>query len=255
MQGFPNIWFSAIVAVLINRGRYSTAPPTWKDELMSTEMVIAAFDAAETDDRLNTLDKLLLLRVAWRSVPGKDYEIKFRTLARELGASRNGVRKSVAHLEALGYFYAVSVKVRPGPLLTSRKGSPSDPSAQKRTGHPVTPPGSPSDPSKGHPVTPLQRKEKKNAGARRAGGFSVSSMSRETRLMGRAPENQADGEGGAVQAEALELTGFQLSRLDRGESVLLADGRWLQGGSPEAEAARLAARRAKDAEKRAERCN
>jgi len=128
---------------------------------MSAESMIAAFEAAQTDARLTTLEKLLLLRVAWKTRPGAEYQIRYKTLARELSASRNGVKRAVRRLEALGYLYTVAVNVRLGPaLLGASKGSLSDPPAQEEGGHSVTPEGSLSDPQRGRSVTPLQRKDK-----------------------------------------------------------------------------------------------
>jgi len=130
---------------------------------MSTEAMMSVWAAVETDRRLNPADKLLLLRWAWKSRPGVPYEIRFKTVARELGLSRNGVKEAVRHLCKLGYLYAVAVKVVAGPALAM--GSTADPAAEKPGGQPVTPRGSVSDPQRGHPVTPIKKKKKKDARA------------------------------------------------------------------------------------------
>lgn len=128
---------------------------------MSADLVQQAFDACGQDNALNAADKLVLIRWAWKSRPGQPYEIKYKELARDLGLSRNGVKKAVRHLIELGYLYEVSVKVVPGPAF--QRGHTVTPARSEHRGHSVTPEGSPRDPQKGHPVTPTQRKKKKGA--------------------------------------------------------------------------------------------
>lgn len=181
---------------------------------MSAEMMIAAMEIVETDDRLSTLEKLVLIRFAWKSRPGRDYEIRFATMARELNASRNGIKKAVNNLIAYGYLYSVSVKVRPGPRLQSLDWSPSDHATIRHTGHPVTSPPSPSDQKTGHPVTSYQTKNK-NYGA-----LSPNNPLRKNLETAAARRN--------VESKVRNLSAYQKSAIRDGKPVLL-DGGYLTG--------------------------
>ena len=130
---------------------------------MSAELMIKAFEISEADARLTPVDKLVLLRWAWKTADAsKPYEIRFRTVARDLGVSRNAVKASVRRLSECGYLMAVSIKVVAGPAFQQAETGQSVTRATTcHTGQSVTRDGSLSDPLKGHSVTRLQRKKKK----------------------------------------------------------------------------------------------
>ena len=181
---------------------------------MSVEMMTAAMSANETDDRLTTLEKLVLVHVAWRTIPGRDYEIRFRTLARATGSSRNGVKAAVRNLESYGYFTAVAVKVRPGPALVNgpaKGGQSVTPIPETKGGQSVTRGGSVSDPQKGQSVTPYKRKDIK--------GGAKSSLGVPT------DRRRSPLECGGVDL-LRSLSKFQREQLRQGQKVLV-QGSWL----------------------------
>lgn len=134
---------------------------------MSVEFMQKAFEISASDKRLTPADKLVLLRWAWKTRDAATpYEIKFRTVARELGLSRNGVRACVGRLVACGYLSPVSVQVVAGPAFQlGETGHTVTRQAARRAGHTVTRGGSHSDPQKGHTVTPFKKKEVKEGPA------------------------------------------------------------------------------------------
>lgn len=155
---------------------------------MSVEFMQKAFEISASDRNLTPADKLVLLRWAWKTKdPASPYEIKFRTVARELGLSRNAVKASVHRLSQAGYLVAVAVKVVAGPAFQTReRGQPVTPQAKAKGGQPVTRGGSGSDPQKGQPVTPIKKKKIKEGPAALSLDFSrVTSFQRAQILAGR----------------------------------------------------------------------
>jgi len=131
---------------------------------MSAELMVKAFEISASDDRLTPADKLVLLRWAWKTRDAATpYEIKFRTVARELGLSRNGVKACVRRLTEYGYLMAVSVNVVAGAVFQT--GHAVTPADNGKGGHAVTPDGSRSDPQKGRTVTPIKKKREKKGPA------------------------------------------------------------------------------------------
>ena len=177
---------------------------------MSAQLMQKAWQIAEDDRRLSAVDLVVLLKWAWKSIDGATpYEIKYRTVARETGRSRNAVKASVRRLVEFGYLRDVSVKVVAGHMFqTAEKGSVIDPPAEKQTGQPVTPPGSVSDPQRGQSVTPIKKKKEKRRASACARAVNVA-----------------------------ELSEFQRSRLRDGKSVVV-DGVLLAPGTVEHEAAK-----------------
>lgn len=127
---------------------------------MSAPLMQQAFDAIENDPRLHTADKLVLLRWAWKSRPGVPYEIRFKSMARDLHMTRNGVRTSVRRLIALGYLYPTSVKVIAGPAFQVR-GAQTAPRDNSRGGSSSDPQGVTGNPPKGLHRDPLPNKKEK----------------------------------------------------------------------------------------------
>lgn len=184
---------------------------------MSADMLISVWEAVETDSRLTTLDKLILVRWAWKCRPGVPHEIKYRTMARDVSASRNAVKASVRRLISFGYLFEVSVKVLPGPALLSKGGQPVTPESTCHTGQPVTRDGSVSDPEKGQSVTPLQTKDKKN-GRAPVSRRSASLLAKTNPLR----INLERSEARSVALDALaSLSAFQRSEIERGASVII----------------------------------
>lgn len=187
---------------------------------MSTEAMHAAWEAAETDQRLSTLERLILVRVAWRTPPGGDYEIRFKTMARECGASRNGVKAAVRNLERYGYFTAVAVTVRMGPRLLNRRaagGHSMTPEPKAKGGQPVTPGGSASDPQRGQSVTPIKRKREKEGAQPRAAAGRRSPPDGG----GVQPSPMRTGGACAAAGDVSALTALQADHIRRGASVVV----------------------------------
>lgn len=124
---------------------------------MSTAMMIKAWEHAESDSSLTTGQKLVLLRWAWKCRDGAPAVVQYKTYARDLSMSVNGVKKCVAGLIAKGYMVAQAVVVTAGEKMAL---------AQNEGDHSVTPEGSPSDPQRDHSVTPIQNNKYKKARAR-----------------------------------------------------------------------------------------
>jgi len=175
---------------------------------MSAEFMQRAFEISASDGRLTPADKLVLIRWAWKTRgPSSPYEIKFRTVARELGLSRNAVKASVGRLVACGYLLTVSVKVVAGAAFQlSEAGQSVTPQSECEGGQPVTRGGSVSDPQKGQSVTPFKKKRYKR-------GRDVSS----------GPSS--------VAPDPSSLTPFQRSQLLADRS-LVVEGELLQAGTP-----------------------
>ena len=125
---------------------------------MSTEHLIKAWDGIKNDPDLTNCEKLVLLRWAWKSRAGAPAVVRYKTYARELGMSVNGVKQCVRGLIAKGYLSEIAVVVTGGEKMQVTEKQGGD--------HPVTPGGSPSDPQRDHPVTPLQNNKNKNTRAR-----------------------------------------------------------------------------------------
>jgi hypothetical protein len=124
---------------------------------MSTAMMIKAFEGIENDPELTNCEKLVLLRWAWKCRDNAPAVIRYKTYARDLRMSVNGIKKCVAGLIAKGYLAEQAVVVTGGAKMQV---------PTKEGDHPVTPGGSPSDPQRDHPVTPLQNNKNKKARAR-----------------------------------------------------------------------------------------
>lgn len=181
---------------------------------MSAEMMMSAMHAVETDARLTTLEKLLLVRLAWKTRPGEELDVRIKTAARELNASRDGTRKAMRRLEELGYFAVVSVRVVPGPVLLASGGSLSDPCDNPPRGRSATPKGSRNDPEGGCSATPFKEKNK-NYGA-----LSPNNPLRKNLETAAARRN--------VEAKVRKLSAYQKSAIRDGKPVLL-DGGYLTG--------------------------
>jgi hypothetical protein len=166
---------------------------------MSAEMMISAMQAVEADARLSTLEKLLLIRLAWKTRPGEEIDLRIKTAARELNASRDGTRKAMRRLEEFGYFTVVSVKVVPGPRLLSGGGSLSNP-------------------QRGRSATPIKNK------AKEYGLLSPNNPLRKNL------ENSAIRRKLSDMVSA--LTEYQKSCVRAGKPVLLSDG-YLSGSELE----------------------
>jgi len=177
---------------------------------MSAELMQKAFEISASDPKLTPVDKLVLLRWAWRTVdPSRPYEIRFKTVARELGLSRNAVKASVARLIAQGYLMAVAVKVVAGQAFQTREGGqPVTPRRERQGGQPVTPGGSVSDPQRGQSVTPIKKKKEK----RRAKG--------DDKALAKPRRSLHECSGGAWPA-SVELSAFQRAQIAKGGSVLV----------------------------------
>ena len=139
---------------------------------MSVQFMQKAFEVAGSDQRLTPADKLILLRWAWKTKdPATPYEIKYRTVSRELGLSRNAVKSSVRRLARYGYLSVVSVSVVCGPAFQisetvhSKGGQSVTPKGSDKGGQSVTRGGSVSDPQKGQSVTPIKKKRYKKGPA------------------------------------------------------------------------------------------
>jgi len=134
---------------------------------MSVEFMQKAFEISASDKRLTPADKLVLLRWAWKTRDAATpYEIKFRTVARELGLDRNTVRASVGRLVACGYLSSVSVKVVAGPAFQCAEGGASLTPQAKKGGVRHSPVGGcATHPQKGEPLTPFKKKKIKEGPA------------------------------------------------------------------------------------------
>lgn len=131
---------------------------------MSACAVIRVKELWKTDAKLNLLDKLVMFHWAWEQrEQAAPTVIRFKTYARELGVSVNGVKKAVLHLIELRYLEPIAVQVRPSRKLVG--DHPVTPPSEVRGDHPVIPGGSPSDPQRDHPVTPFKERNKKKGPA------------------------------------------------------------------------------------------
>lgn len=214
---------------------------------MSAEMMQKAFEVSASDKRLTPADKLVLLRWAWRTIdPASPYEIKFRTVARELGLSRNAVKASVRRLCDCGYLMPVSVKVVAGSAFQVREGGQAvTPCAKSAGGQSVTRGGSASDPQKGQPVTPFKKKREKRAqapAAKPAKGQAASDCEAAPSRARSAPAGRvgsAENVRGWRGVSPDTATPFERLQLQLGRSVLIG-GELLKPGTPDHEAARAA---------------
>lgn len=194
---------------------------------MSAELMQKAFEISASDKRLTPADKLVLIRWAWRSIDAsKPYEIKFKTVARELGLSRNAVKSSVGRLIACGYLMPVAVKVVAGQAFQTREGGQRlTPRSEAKGGQRVTPGGSVSDPQRGQSVTPIKKKKEKR------GAESEQSA----RAKRRCPPHEGGGGADALDKgeaarcaanAARRLSAFQRSMVRRGEALVIDGELW-----------------------------
>jgi len=124
---------------------------------MSKEKMFSAWDAIEHDARLTNLDKLVLLRWAWKTHEnGETVVIRFKSFARDLHACPKAVKKSVLKLAGYGLLKLVSVQAKAGKNL--EKGGVRPPSVQKQGVVSDPPRGGSRTPSKGGVRPPLPNK-------------------------------------------------------------------------------------------------
>jgi len=144
---------------------------------MSATAVIKAFQAIEADSRLTNVDKLVLLRYAWKTPEhGAPRSIRFKTYARELNCCPKTIKKTVFKLIGYGYLKAVSVQVVDGPSLeqfcqtpprasgqNTVKGGPTPPSKVKSKGGSRPPTGGCHTPFTGGARPPLTKQKEKES--------------------------------------------------------------------------------------------
>lgn len=128
---------------------------------MSTASMINAWGNIQSDKRLTTAAKLILLRIGWKSQEACEYIIRYKTIARELSMSVNGVKQAVKLLMKLRYIKQTGVVVE-----TPKRDHTMTPPEKPKGDHPVTPGGSPSDPLRDHTVTPLHNNKNKKGFSR-----------------------------------------------------------------------------------------
>jgi len=187
---------------------------------MSYPMIEKVREAFRTDQALNPVDKMVLHEYAWRTPEhSAPRAIRYKTYARDLGLSVNGVKKAVRHLIELGYLSEIAVVVAPGAKLEGAHKV--TPKAASGGDHPVTPGGSPSDPQRDHPVTPIKIKRKKEGATRKSGAASTG-------------RNDAPlpCEGAGASLSLSDLTGFQRTCLAAGNSLYLKGGQTLLASDP-----------------------
>jgi len=140
---------------------------------MTAKAVISAFQAIEADSRLTNVDKLVLLRYAWKTPEsGVPRIIRFKAFARELNCCPKIIKKSVFKLIGYGYLRAISIQVKDGPALKRACPTPQPavsargrggPTPPLNEGGPTPPQGGSYTPPKGGPTPPLTNKKKKES--------------------------------------------------------------------------------------------
>jgi len=138
---------------------------------MSAERMIAAYQAIESDPKLTNIDKLVLLRWAWKTPEGNTPKtIAVKTYARELHCCPKAIRKSVARLMYFGYIKFLRIQAQDGAALktvrSTRRASDTDtdrggvapPSKSKTVGGVAPPSGGCSAPPKGGVAPPHTNK-------------------------------------------------------------------------------------------------
>ena len=208
---------------------------------MSAPKIMQVREACKADPKLNAVDKLILWEWAWNTPEHvAPRPIRFKTYARNLGLSVNGVKKAVLHLIALGYLTPIAVQVVDGPKLS--RGSPSDPLPKTQGDHPVTPGGSPSDPQRDHPVTPIKRKKIKSAAASASASKGAKpSAAKDRRSAPPAAAAAVAPPSAVVAVDPATLTRFQRAQVLADRSVAVA-GVLIEPGSPQMETLRLSLR-------------
>ena len=118
---------------------------------MSGPSMKHAWSVIETDSRLTNLSKMVLLRCAWKFQAQTNWRPRIKTLARELSATVDGVRKALRLLVELGHIVRVSDAFL-------YPGIPED-VPENRGYAQRTPKGTPSVPPRVRPAYPLQSKK------------------------------------------------------------------------------------------------